>query len=114
MIAAIRNMLRDMGYAINESAYSIIETCDDWYRARATDAHKRYRVNGDEYQLERMGFGERAASDDANLCEVIEINAGEENQAQFEFVNGVLKDNRFDTQYRKQLELTAAEGTVAC
>ena len=49
MIAAIRNMLRDMGYAINESAYSIIETCDDWYRARATDAHKRYRVNGDEY-----------------------------------------------------------------
>lgn len=114
MIAAIRNMLRDMGYAINESAYSIIETCDDWYRARATDAHKRYRVNGDEYQLERMGFGGRAAADDANLCEVIEINAGGKNQAQFEFTGGVLKNNRFDTQYRKQLELTAAEGTTAC
>lgn len=114
MIAAVQRMLRDMGYEINTSAYSIIETCDDWYKARATDVHRRYRVNGDEYRLERMGFGQRAASDDANLCEVIEINAGEENQAQFDFVNSVLKENRFDTQYRKQLELVAAEGTAAC
>lgn len=114
MIAAVQRMLRDMGYAINTSAYSVIEACDDWYRARATDAHRRYRVNGDEYQLERMGFGQRAASDDANLCEVIEINAGEEKQAQFEFVNDVLMTNRFDTQYRQQLELVAAEGTAAC
>lgn len=114
MIAAVRNMLRDMGYTINTSAYGIIEACDDWYRARATDAHRRFRVNGDEYQLERMGFGQRAASDDANLCEVIEVNAGEEKQAQFEFVNDVLRMNRFDTQYRQQLELVAAEGTAAC
>lgn len=114
MIAAVRNMLRDMGYTINTDAYGVIETCDDWYRARPTDAHRRYRVNGDEYQLERMGFGQRAASDDANLCEVIEINAGEENQAQFDFVNDVLAANRFDTQYRQQLELVAAEGTTAC
>lgn len=114
MIAAVRNMLRDMGYTVDTSAYSVIETCDDWYRARATDAHKRYRVNGDEYQLKRMGFGQRAAADDANLCEVIEINAGEENQAQFDFVNNVLAANRFDTQYRRQLELVAAEGTAAC
>lgn len=114
MIAAVQRMLRDMGYEINTSAYGVIEACDDWYRARPTDGHRRFRVNGDEYQMTRMGFGQRAASDDANLCEVIEINAGEENQAQFEFVNDVLAANRFDTQYRKQLELVAAEGTSAC
>lgn len=114
MIAAIERMLRDMGYTVNSGAYSVIQTCDDWYKARATDAHKRFRVNGDEYQMERMGFGQRAASDDANLCEVVEINAGEEKQAQFEFINDVLRANRFDTQYRQQLELVAAEGTAAC
>ncbi len=114
MIAAIRNMLRDMGYTINTGAYSIIKTCDDWYRSKATDMHRRFRVNGDEYQLKRMGFGKRAAADDANLCEVIEINAGGEQQAQFEFINDVLKANRFDVQYRRQLELVAAEGTAAC
>ncbi len=114
MIAAIERMLREMGYTINAGAYGVIQTCDDWYKAKPTDAHRRYRVNGDEYQMVRMGFGQRAAADDANLCEVVEINAGEENQAQFEFVNDVLRANRFDTQYRQQLEMVAAEGTAAC
>lgn len=113
MIGAIQKLLRDMGYQISTQAYDVIQTCDDWYRARHTKAHERITVNGEHYRLERMGFGRRAASDDANLCEVLEINAGEDNQAQFEFVNDVLRHNRFDTQYRRQLELVAAEGTAA-
>lgn len=114
MIAAVVNMLRDMGYAINQNAYGVIKICDDWYKARKTDAHRRMRVNGQHYELERMGFGRRVAADDANLCEVVEINAGGNGEAQFEFVNGIFAENRFDTQYRKQLELTSAEGTAAC
>lgn len=114
MIAAVVNMLRDMGYEINQNAYSVIGICDDWYKARRTDAHRRMRVNGQHYELERMGFGQRAASDDANLCEVIEINAGGDSTEQFDFVNEVFEDNSFVTQYREQLELVAAEGTAAC
>lgn len=114
MIAAMKRLLQDMGYNISTAAYEIIQTCDDWYKARATDAHKRTTVNGETYMMERMGFGRRAAADDANLCEVIEINAGGDNNAQFDFVNDTLDANRFDTQYRRQLELVAAEGTAAC
>lgn len=114
MIAAVVNMLRDMGYAINQNAYGVIEICDDWYKARRTDAHRRVRVNGQHYELERMGFGRRVAADDANLCEVVEINASGDSEAQFKFVNGIFAENRFGTQYRKQLELTSAEGTAAC
>lgn len=114
MIAAVRKALEDMGYNINDSPYKVIQACDDWYRARATDAHNRITVNGVHYQIERMGFGRRAAADDANLCEVVEINAGDGNDAQFNFVNELLGKNRFDTQFRRQLELTSAEGTTAC
>jgi len=114
LIPAIRKALADMGYAVRDEPYRIIESCDDWYRARLTDAHKRITVNGSHYQMERMGFGRRAAADDANLCEVVEINAGGDNKRQFDFVNAVLDENRFRTQYRRQLELTAAEGTTAC
>lgn len=114
MIAAIKRLLQDMGYNISTAAYEVIETCDDWYKARTTDDHKRTTVNGETYFMERMGFGRRAASDDANLCEVIEINAGGDNNAQFDFVNETLSANRFDTQYRRQLEIVAAEGTAAC
>lgn len=103
-----------MGYEINNKARTIIENCDDWYRERKTAAHERSTVNGAHYSMERMGFGARAAADDANLCEIIEINAGGNNQAQFDFVNKVLGVNQFNTQYRRQLEMTAAEGTSAC
>lgn len=107
-------MLRGMGYAVNTDAYGVIRACGDWYRARPTEAHRRFRVNGSEYQLERMGFAQRAAADDAKLCEVVEIHAGGDRADQAEFVRQVLRDNRFDTQYRRQLELVAAEGTAAC
>ena len=114
LIAAVEKALNDMGYSICNEAYRIIDACDDWYRAKATDAHKRVTVNGAHYQLERMGFGRRAAADDANMCEVIEINAGGDNSGQFDFINEVLNGNNFQSQYRKQLELTSAEGTTAC
>ena len=114
MISAVREYLVKRGYEVNDNAYSIISASDEWYRAKETEAHKRMTVQGQHYSLLRMGFDRRMAADDANLCEVIEINAGGDNNAQYEFVRDVLADNRFDTQYRTQLELTAAEGTTAC
>lgn len=114
MIEAIWDCLSKMGYEINRMPYAVLDQCDDWYKARCTEGHKRTNINGAGYEVARMGFGRRMAADDANLCEVVEINAGGDNDAQFEAVNDILRDNRFDTQYRKQLELTAAEGTAAC
>lgn len=64
------------------------------------------------YQLTRLNLAKRGCSDDANLCEVIDINAGEGEQA--ECVREVLKNSNFETQYRRQLEKTSANGTVAC
>lgn len=112
MIGAVTACLKAMGYDVNNKARAIIESCDDWYRERKTAAHERTTVNGAQYSMERMGFGARAAADDANLCEVIDINAGGSDQKQF--VNELLAANQFGVQYRRQLEMTAAEGTSAC
>lgn len=110
MKAYVKSYLEKKGYRVNMRALDIIRAADDWYRSRVTDAHKMVSVNGESYELARMGFAKRAASDDANLCEVIEINAG----ASDDLVRDALNENRFDTQYRAQLELMSAEGTVAC
>lgn len=109
----ITQYLSKLGYSISDKAYQVINACDDWYRARETDSHRLINVNGVTNIVPRVGFARRLASDEANLCEVVEINAGGDNTAQFERINEVLKANRFDTQYRRQLELVAAEGTAA-
>lgn len=114
MIAAVSAYLRKYGYEINNQARAIIDTCDDWYRSRQTASHERTTVNGAHYVMEQVGFGASAAADDARLCEVVEVNAGGDNTAQFDFVNQILSRNRFNTQFRKQLEMTSAEGTSAC
>lgn len=108
---AVERYLTTLGYKLPVVAYQIIAQCDDWYRAKVTDAHRRQTVQGAHYTLERMGFAARAAADDANLCEVVEVNPGEQ---AYDTVRGILKKNRFDSQFRKQLELCSAEGTAAC
>jgi len=112
MNTAVNSLLISRGYDININAYDIINTCDDWYRSISTDQHKRQTISGEHYELQRMNFAKRVCADDANLCEVIEIANG--NNVQNDFINKILEDNKFDTQYRKQLELTSAEGLTAC
>lgn len=107
----VRAELTRRGYTVNDEAYGIIALCDDWYRARITPSHARQTVAGVRYTVERMGFAQRLAADDANACEVVDIDPGE---AAYDAVNAVLRANRFDRQYRRQLELCAAEGTAAC
>lgn len=106
--------LAGLGYSVSTKAQEIIGECRDWYRNAEAEAHKRVTVNGEPYNLLHMGFGKRVCSDDASLCEVVEINAGGENQTQFDAVNDLLKDNRFPSMYRRQLETCAALGTAAC
>ncbi len=109
----VKDLLMKMGHKVNEDALSLIRQCDDWYANRQIEEfHHRKSVQGAEFDLERMNFAKRCCSDDANLCEVVEINAGKGEQG--EAVRWILEQNRFDTQYRRQLERITANGTAAC
>lgn len=109
----VKDLLMKMGHKVNEDALSLIRQCDDWYANRQIEEfHHRKSVQGAEFDLERMNFAKRCCSDDANLCEVVEINAGKGEQG--EAVRWILEQNRFDTQYRRQLERIPANGTAAC
>lgn len=113
MESCVKAYLEKKGYTVNDKALTVIKACDDWYSNRVIENfHKRKTVNGISYELSRLNFGKRCCSDDANLCEVLEINAGNGEQA--DFVADVLSGSEFNTQYRKQLEKTSADGTTAC
>lgn len=110
----IESFLLEKGYTINSKAQVVIKACDDWYSNRLIeDFHKRTTVQGTPYELTRLNFAKRCCSDDANLCEVAEINGGE-NKQQHEFLTKILEENRFDVIYRKQIEKVSATGTAAC
>ena len=113
MEGCVKDFLQKKGYTVNDNALVVIQVCDDWYANRVIeDFHKRKTINAVPYELSRLNFGKRCCSDDANLCEVLEINAGDGEQG--DFVNDVLAKSEFNTQYRKQLEKTSADGTTAC
>ena len=109
----LRDILKELGIPYNTTAQNIIRECDDWYANKATEFHERMNVNGVKYTINSMNFAKRCCADDANLCEIVEINAGE-SETQFDGVNDILSDNRFTIMYRKQLEKLAASGTVGC
>ena len=112
MESCVKEKLSKMGYDINTTPYSYIDRCNSWYQNQLIDDfHKRMSVNGEIYEIDRMNFAKRGCADDANLCEVVSINVG--NEVQSESVNEILSSNCFDTMYRKQLERMSATGTVA-
>lgn len=113
MESFVKSFLETKGYAVNDRAMNVIGVCDDWYSNRTIrDFHERRTIQGVQYRLNQLNFAKRCCSDDANLCEVLEINAGSGEQA--ENVNTILSKSEFNTQYRKQLEKTSADGTTAC
>lgn len=100
------------GYSVNSDALSIIETCDNWYKNVEDESfHKRKNLNNKEIHLSRMNFAKRCCADDANLCEIVSVAPEKESTSQ-EFIDNILKSNRFSVQYRKQLEKTSASGTA--
>lgn len=112
MESCVLSYLQRKGFTVNTNAQEMIKECDNWYANRVIeDFHKRQTVQNVPYELMRLNFAKRCCSDDANLCEILEINPG---SAANTFVQEVLKACEFQTQYRKQLEKTSADGTVAC
>lgn len=112
MKECVKGYLDKLGYTVNSDALSIIQMCDDWYSNRLiADFHKRKNLNGVEYELSRMNFAKRCCADDANLCEVVSVAPEKESDSQ-KFIDQLLENNRFDVQYRKQLEKTSADGTT--
>ncbi len=97
---------------VNSNAQEIIQKCDNWYANREIeDFHKRMNLNNVEVKLSRMNFAKRCCADDANLCEIVSV-APEKQATSQEFIDDLLKRNRFDVRYREQLEKTSATGTV--
>ena len=111
MNSTISTFLNKLGYTYNTHAIEVIKACQAWYKNQVTNFHKRKTLNGVEYVLSSLNFAKRCCADDANLCEVVEINAGK-NETKFQGVRDILEDNRFDMMYRKQLEMLSACGTV--
>lgn len=111
--ATVKKKLNELGFTnCNDIPYGYIQECDMWYcNEPVRDFHNRKTIQGEKYELHRLNFAKRLCSDEANLCEVIEINAGK-NNAQFEEVKKIFEKNRFDTMYRQQLERMTADGTV--
>lgn len=108
----VKDYLTVLGYTVNSNALSVIEMCDNWYSNRIIDDfHKRKNLNGVEQELSRMNFAKRCCADDANLCEIISVSPEKDDDAK-EFISTFLESNRFDVQYREQLEKTSATGTV--
>lgn len=110
-VTAAIEKLKQLGFTYNQKAQNIIEECDQWYTNEESDFHTRKNLNDQEVKLEKLNFAKRCCADDANLCEIIEINAGE-SENKFDGVQEILDENRFGVMYRKQLERLAASGTV--
>lgn len=110
-VTAAIEKLKQLGFTYNQKAQNIIEECDQWYTNEESDFHTRKNLNDQEVKLEKLNFAKRCCADDANLCEIVEINAGE-SENKFDGVQEILDENRFGVMYRKQLERLAASGTV--
>lgn len=110
----IVSFLTNKGFSISNYPFEIIDTCYAWYsNDNIVDFHDRMSLQGVRYELNRSNFAKRACADEANLCEVININAsGENNEYQHLYVNNVLNKNNFSEMFRHQLELVPAIGTV--
>ena len=111
MDGCVETKLKQLGYIVNNTPYGYINECNAWYKNELIDDfHKRVTVQGEHYEIDRMNFAKRGCADDANLCEVVCVNVGDDVQS--EAVNKLLETNRFNTMYRKQLERMSATGTV--
>ena len=105
---ALDKALKLLGITPNTNARNIIAECNNWYTNSETAFHTRVNLNGAKVIIESMNFAKRGCADDANLCEVIDIDTGNSTDR----VNEILKANNFNVMFRKQLEETSATGTV--
>lgn len=113
MEKCVEKLLTGLGYKVNNKPYEYIKECNEWYENKPIENfHNRTTIQGEPYEIERIGFAKRGCEDDANLCELLKIYVKDELSTKK--INKVLYDNNFFVMYRKQLELMSATGTVAC
>lgn len=105
---ALDKALDQLGIKPNSKARNIIAECNSWYTNSETAFHERVNLNGVKVIIESMNFAKRGCADDANLCEVIDIDTGNSTDT----VNEILDANNFSIMFRKQLEEMSATGTV--
>lgn len=74
---AVSKKLKELGYSYNQKAHTIIRECNDWYTNNEETFHTRHNINGVDKVIDSINFAKRGCEDDANLCEVIEVNSGE-------------------------------------
>lgn len=103
--------MQKQGYSVNEEALQYIELTNEWYTNTEKTFHNAKTVAGEEYDLERTNFAKRLCADDANLIEIVEINASK-NDSDNNIINDILNQNNFIKMYRKQIEQMSANGTV--
>ena len=103
--------MNKQGYSINEEALQYIELTNEWYTNTEKTFHNAKTVAGEQYDLERTNFAKRLCADDANLIEIVEINASK-NDSDNNIINDILNQNNFIKMYRKQVEQMSANGTV--
>ncbi len=109
----IKAFLNEKGYTVNEVAFDVIRKCNAWYQNSVIKGfHTRVGLNGQSYTVDSLNFAKRCCSDDANLCEVVEISVDGANKKANNLVNEVLNKSNFNTMYRRQLEQVPALGTV--
>ena len=81
MESCVESKLQNLGYYVNTVPYGYINACNAWYKNELIEKfHRRTSIQGEEYVIERMNFAKRGCADDANLCEIIQINVGNANQ----------------------------------
>lgn len=108
----VESFLTGRGYKVNHTALNYIREADAWYSNELIEGfHERKNLNNVKVTVPRTGFAKRCCADDANLCEIISINASE-NDDVAAGIQKILDDSKFDKQYRKQLEQMSACGTV--
>ena len=97
--SVVKRKLNELGYKqLNDIPYSRIALCDAWYcNEPIKDFHMRKTLQGEPYELNRLNFAKRLCSDEANLCEMVEINAGN-NKSQFKQVKKIFEDNNFSPE----------------
>lgn len=109
---ALSFLSKELNAPYNSKAMALITQCTAWYAMEDYESfHERQTVSGAKLTIEQLDFAKRLCADDANLCELVEVNAGE-SEKKFKGVRDLLQKNRFTVMYRKQLEMMAATGTV--
>lgn len=112
MDQAIQDYLQKLGYSVDNYALTILQQTNNWYtNQKIDDFHTATTINGESYDLERMNFAKTICSDDANLVEMVEINAQTNESSNNEMLK-ILSDNQFVAKYREQTEEMSANGTV--